>query len=191
MRQHQPKAFAVGPQQLAAAVILPTLGEPGDTCFQRVPVGDHRCTGLGANEVVDARQRAVGQHGREFERAPVQCRHQLQADLHTQFGVVAVAWHKHQGRGKATKRVAAQEQPCTLALLQPQDADGVFGQGGGVDLEQLVARVHVENRLQRLGSMAVGHYTGDADHMGGAPAHQRYVGHSSGVGGRCVKPQET
>ena len=127
VRQHQTQAFAMGAQQLGAAIVLPALGQPRDTGFQRALVGDYRRIALGAHQVMDTCQRAVGQHRREFERLPVQRGHQLGTNLDPQLGVVAVARHEHLGRGETPKRVAAQEQPGALAFLQPQYADAVLG----------------------------------------------------------------
>jgi len=139
---------------------------------------------------MNACQRTVGQHGRELNGLPVQCRHQFVADLYTQFGVEALSRHKHQSRGKTAKRVAAQEQACALALLQAQYADGVLGQCGGVDLEQLVARVHIQNRLQRFGCVAVGHHTSGRHDCSDAAAHLGNLPDGSGVGRGCVKTQK-
>ena len=66
----------------------------------------------------------------------------------------------------------------------------MVGQGGGIDLEQFVARIDVQNRLQGFGRVAVGHDARDSHHVGHASPHLRDIGHCGGIGGRGVKPQK-
>ena len=132
-----------------------------------------RRRGACTHQVVNTGLRAVGQRRGEFNRLAVQRCHQLVADAHTQFGVEALARNKHLGRNETTKRIAPQEDPCALTLLQAQDADGVLTQCGGIDLEQFVARVSVQDRLQRFGRVALGHDAGAGHDLRGALAHAR------------------
>ncbi len=127
MRQCQAGALAMHAQQFGGAIVFPALGQAGDAGFQCRQAEIGCCIFLGAHQIVDACLRAVGEHGRELDRLAIECGHQLVADANPQFGVEAVTWHKHQCRGEAAKRVAAQEQAGALAFLQAQDADRVFG----------------------------------------------------------------
>ena len=178
-------------QQLRGAVVFPALREARNTCLQRNGVfRAERCCAVGAHDVVDTRQRTVGQHRREFQRLALQCIHELGTHLDPQFGVVTVSWHEYLRRNEAPERVAAQKYPGALAFLQPQNADGVFGQRGAVDLEQFVARITVQNGLQGLGGVTVGHHAGGGHYLGRTAAYPRYVGDGGRVGGRGVQTQK-
>ncbi len=63
-------------------------------------------------------------------------------------------------------------------------------QCGGVNLEQPIARVSVENGLQRLRRMAVRHHAGISQDLAGAHADLGNLGDGRSVGRRGVKPQE-
>ena len=190
MCQRQAGALAVGTQHFGGAVILPALSKACDAGLEcsEIEVARSRCAG--AHEVMDARLRAVGQHRRELNRLPIKGCHQLIADFDTQLGIEAVPGDKDEGRRKAAKRVAAYKQPRALAFLQPQNANGMLGQRGGIDLEQFVARIGVQNRLQGLRSMAVRHHPGGVHDCRHATANLRYFGDGSQVGGSGVQAQK-
>ena len=178
-------------QQLRRAVVFPALRERRNAHFQRCAVfcAKHWLA-TGAHDVVDTGQRTVGEHGRKFQRLTVQRVHQLSAHLDAQLGVVTVSRHEHLRRHKAPERVAPQEHPGALALLQAQDADGVFGQACTVDLEQFVTRITVENGLQGLGGVAVGHHGGGSHHLGRTAPHARYVSHGGGIRAGGIQTQK-
>ena len=189
--QGQARAFTMASQHFGGAIVFPALGHAGDALLQRRHVHPAHRVALGPHHIVDACQRAVGEHGGELQRLPVQRRHQRRADLDPQLGVVAVTLYEDLRRGEAPERIMAQEHPGALAFLQPQYADGVFAQGRDIDLEQLVARITVQDRLQGFGGMAVGYHTSASDHLGGTAAHPGYVTDRRRIGSRGVEAQET
>ena len=73
-----------------------------------------------------------------------------------QHGVPAIARHVDQAGDEAREGVAPDEQPDALALLQMQDLVDGLEQLVVADLEQLVARVGLDDVGQRLAGMAGG-----------------------------------
>ena len=182
VRQGQARALAVRAQHLAGAFVFPALRQPGNTGLQRVGMGERWRGPPGTHDVVDTRQRAVGQGRGELDRAAVELGHQLGAHLDTQLGVVPVTLHEHLDRCETPERVAAREHAGALALLQPQYADGMGAQGVEVDLEQFVTRIPLQDRLQGLRGMAVGHNACALHDLQGALAHTGNVRYRRGVG---------
>ena len=139
---------------------------------------------------MNARLRAVGQGRGELDRLPLQRAHQFVADPDAQLGIEALTRHEHLGRGKPTKRIAPEEHAGALTFLQAQDAHGVLGQAGDIDLEQLVARIGVQYRLQRFGCMTVRHDTSAVHDLSGQPAHAGNLADGSRIGSRGVETQK-
>ena len=97
-------------------------------------------------------------------------------------GVVAVARHIDEGRDEAVETVEAQEHAHRRPLAQPQDAvrggeEIVLG-----NLEQLVARIVVEDVRQRLAVMAGRRQAGARYHVLDLAAQQRDVTGAAAVG---------
>ena len=107
--------------------------------------------------------------------------------------IEALARGEHQAGGKAADRVAAGEQRHPPPLLQLQDAERMVIERVLVDLEQLVARIGIEDGEQRLPVMTVGvearaaqgdHIVqrgagagGDRDRLADVPPAQAVVAH--------------
>ena len=85
-------------------------------------------------------------------------------ELAAQGGVVAVARHVDQTGDEALERIAAREEGDALPLLQVEDAEGDAVEVVGGDLEQLVARVGLDDVAQVLAVVAVGREAGARDH---------------------------
>ena len=126
--------------------------------------------------VVDAR-RAGGRAQDRLDAAPV-------------LGVEAVARHEHEQREEAAERVAAREQPQALALAEVEDPHRGLEELVLGDLEQLVARVGVEDLEQRLLVVAARREAGLLEHLGDAAAQDRDLGRARPVGGVRVEAEE-
>jgi hypothetical protein len=129
-----------------------------------------------ARGVVDARGARGGAEDR-LDAAPV-------------LGVEPVARHEHEHREEAPERVGPGEQPQALALAQVEDAHGGLEQLVVRDLEQLVARVGVEDLEEGLLVVAPWREGGALQHARDAPAQDRDLRGARAVGRVREQPQE-
>ena len=133
--------------------------------------------GLGhARRVVDARG-AGGVSQDRLDAAPV-------------LRVEAVARHEHEHREEAPKRVAPCEQPQSLALAEVKDPHRHLEQLVRRDLEQLVARIRVEDLEQRLLVVAAVREARALEHRGDPAPQDRDLGRGRAVGRVRVEPEE-
>ena len=125
--------------------------------------------GLGdSRRVVDARG-AGGASEDRLDAAPV-------------LRVEAVARDEHEHREEAPERVTAREQPQPLALAEVEDPHGHVEQLVRGDLEQLVARVGVEDLEQRLLVVAAVREAGALEDRGDPAAQDGDLGRARAVG---------
>ena len=129
-----------------------------------------------ARRVVDRRRSGGGPEDR-LDAAPV-------------LRVEAVARHEHEEREEAPERVAAREQAQPLALAEVEDSHRHLEQLVVRDLEQLVARVCVEDLEERLLVVAAVREAGALEHALHAPAQDRDLGRGRAVGRVRVEPEE-
>src|SRR4029079_3020232 len=106
------------------------------------------------------------------------------------FGAVVLARRVDQTGDEALERVAAQEQAKALAVAEVQDSGRGTEQIVFADLEQLVARVVVENVDELLLAVAAGGQVDAADHVGRLVPQQRDVRRVRAVGGVREQAQE-
>ena len=117
----------------------------------------------------------------------------LQQDLlHRQpdLGRVPVARQVDQRRPEPAGRVLPQEQPRLPALDQVQHRQRDGQQLVGADLEQLVARIGLQDVEQFLAGVAVGRHPGARDHLGDAAPHEGDVDDARRVRRRGEQPHE-
>jgi hypothetical protein len=158
------------------------LGEIGRGAVRRVELdGVERLgeRGIGAAGAGDRGHRAVPGGLQDVAEALGQRR------------VEALARREHQAACEAADRIAAREQRHAMAFLQLQDSQRMVVQRGRVDLEQLVARIGIEDGEQRLAVMAVGIEAGARQHRFDAAAQQRHLEHRRVIGGRGEQAGET
>ena len=129
-----------------------------------------------ARRVVDARRAGGGAQDR-LDAAPV-------------LRVEAVARHEDEQRVEAAERIAPGEQAQALALAQVKDPHRRLEQLVVGDLEQLVARVGVEDLEQCLLVVAAGREGGLLEHLGHPPAQDRDLGRARAVRGVRVEAEE-
>src|SRR5437868_13065513 len=80
------------------------------------------------------------------------------------LSVEAVAREADQAVHEAVEWILPHEQPQPLALAQAENAHGDLEQLVGLDLEQRVAWVGLEDLHQGLGVMALGRESGPVEH---------------------------
>ena len=107
-----------------------------------------------------------------------------------EVGVVAIARHVDQARHEPGERIAAQEQPDLLPLLEVQDLLSDPEQLVVVGLQQLVARIGLEDVGQRLAGVPRRRQVGALDHLRDLVAQQRNVARVAVVRGRGEQPEE-
>jgi hypothetical protein len=103
---------------------------------------------------------------------------------------VAVTRQEHQARHEPAVRLDRDEQADATTLLELQDAGRDLEQPVGVDLEQVVAWVVLEDGKQVLLVVAPGPETGAAHDGGDLAAHDRNVDRARHVRRRGVQAEE-
>src|SRR5262249_15576778 len=101
-----------------------------------------------------------------------------------------VARKVDQARGEAAIRVAAHEQPQLPAAGQAQHAYHRAVEVVGGNLEQLVARVGLQDLHQGLAGVAARRQPGPVDHLGDLASDHWQVPYARPVGGRGEQAEE-
>ncbi|MDZ7712920.1 MAG: hypothetical protein U5L06_07305 [Rhodovibrio sp.] len=135
-----------------------------------------------------ARQHGLGQVGVERRDLAVEGLRQDALEAQPQVGVVPVAGHEHQAGDEPLERVLAGEQRDPLALLQVQDAHRDAVEVVLADLEQLVARVVLQDVQQRLAVVAVRAEAALLQHPVDLAAQQRDLARRARIGGGGEQP---
>ncbi len=166
--------------QRGAKLIAPRPRRLGDLRFQIRDLHRRHPSGLGGDDVVDARQRAVGDLGIEGRQAPIQLARQDVADGDPQRRVEAVARHEHQDRGEAFELVETHEKRRARALLQVENAQRGIQEVVVRAFEKFVARQILHDVLERLAvvpMLAESHAVADAVDLAAQDRHEiRAVG---------------
>ena len=126
------------------------------------------------DDVVDARQRAVAE-ARIVGRQPPPIR--LGKDLPgpaAKVGIISVAGDEQQDGGEPVKGVGAREQLHARPVQKVQDAHGLSQQLVFADLEQLVARMVLDDVLEALLVVTAGRRAGAGHDPGHLLADQRH-----------------
>jgi hypothetical protein len=173
-----------------AQAILPGARFLAQLGLELLAVVGRDLTGRRLDDELDAAQRLVGHVGVVGDDRPFQLLRQDAADLAAQIGREPVARDVDQRRDIALERVRAQEQRDALALLQMQDALGDIVELVALDLEQLVARIALQDMGQRLGRMPAGLEAGALDHRLDLLPQQRDLPRALVVGDRGQEPDE-
>ncbi len=169
-------------------VVLPAARGLHDALFQLARVHLGHGARLATHGELDARQQGFGQQRRELAAGAMERLHQQLLDALAQVGVVLVARHEDQARDKSVEAVAPHEQPDALVLLQPQDADGDLEQLVLVGLEQVIARILLEDGDQRLVQVALGQEAGARQDVGALAPRQRNLAGADHIGRGRVQP---
>ncbi len=176
--------------QRLAQVVFPAPGRVRQSPLDIAPVVGGNPSRIRPHGHVDARQRRIGEQHVEVRGAAVERLQQDRLELATQFGGVVLARHVDQARDEPLERVAPDEQAEALALAELQDAVRDLVQLVGRDLEQLVARISLEDVLQRLAEVTGGRESRTFQHLALLAAQQRNLGHARAVRRRREEPEE-
>ena len=103
---------------------------------------------------------------------------------------VAVPRQVHQAGHEAAVVVPPLEEPHLAPVLQLEDPGRDGEQLVGVDLEELVARVGLQDLAQRPAAVALRCEPGPIEHLGGLLPQQRDVEHAVAVDVGVVEPEE-
>ena len=144
----------------------------------------------GARDEMDPDQHRLGEAHREVDALGSELLPQDLLDALAVLGVEAVARDEHQAGEEALVLVAAHEQPQPRALAEAEDAGRDLVQVVDVDLQELVARVGLEDLQQALLAVAAGR-EGRARHdRPDLAPNDRHVVQGRLVGGGGIEPQE-
>jgi hypothetical protein len=142
------------------------------------------------HDVMHAGQHGLAELGREVGDAALKGVLEDLGEALAQLGVVALARHIDEAGGEAAEGVAAHEQRDTLPLLQIEDAERGVVELVVRDLQELVARICVENVQQRLGVMALGREARALQRPADLAAKQRNRSWIAAVGERGEETHE-
>ncbi len=144
----------------------------------------------GADDELDAGQDRFRDLGLELDLGAVQRLLQDVLKPAPDLGVVALARHVDEAGDEAREGVAAQEQAERLALVQVQDLLHDLEQLVVAGLQQLVARIGLEDVDQRLARVAGGRQAGALDQPRDLVPEQRDLARIAIVGGRGEQAEE-
>ncbi len=117
-------------------------------------------------------------------------RHEDRLQPLAQGGVVAVARDVDEAGEEAAEGIGPDEEPDPLALLQMEDLAADAVEQLGVGLEELVARIGLEDVDERLAVVAGGRVAGPRDDRLDLAAEQRDLARAAVVGGRGEEAEE-
>ena len=137
-----------------------------------------------ANDEVDARHGRVGDIGGVVDVVALEDGPQDVLDALAQLRIVALPWDVDEAGEEARITVAAHEQADALALLEMEDALGRLDQLLRRDLEQLVARIGLEDVEHRLGVVAAGGEAGLLQDLADLVTQERDIERVAVVRGR-------
>ena len=177
-------------EQRVPQVVGPRPDRLDEPCLDRRRVVLGRRSVPAADDVVHAHEARLAQLERPVEGHAIQGFEQDAADAFAVLGVEAVARDQHQALDEAVERVAPHEQAQALALAQPEDPDRDVEQLAGLHLEQRVARVGLEDLLERLAVVAGRWEAGVLEHAVDLAADDRDRAGACLVRGGGVQPEE-
>ena len=143
-----------------------------------------------AHHEVQPGQRGLGDAGRVVDARALEGGPQDRLHLEPHRRVVAVARDVHQARHEPAELVLAQEELGLAALLQVQHRGGVVVQLVLVGLEQLVARVGLEDLEEVLAGVRVGREAGAVEDRVDLVGQHGDPQHRLGVGRRREQAEE-
>ena len=190
--QDQPRPLLTqGAHRLLFQVLVPRADRRGDPPLQRHGIDDGQWpAALAAHDNVQPGQGRFPHHRAVVDGGPAQSGPQGLLDLQPDGGGVPVPGQIDQAGHVPPVGVPAQEQPGLLALAQPQHGHGDLGQLAGGDLEQLLARIVLQNLDQVVAVVALGSDPGPGQHVGQLAAQHRDAGDALGVGGVRIQAEE-
>ena len=168
--------LAVALDERGVEIVLPAAHRLDQALLERFQVRLRRhLAGPGADAHQDAPERRGRQVDVELRGDAVERLGQDALEALAQLGVVAIARREDQAGHEARVRVLAHQQAQALAIAELQDRSRVAIEVLGSDLQQLVARIGLEDRGERLAAVARGQQPGALDHLAELSAQQRHL----------------
>jgi len=191
LEQFEPAAFADGVDQRVAQLVVPAPRGRGEPGFELLDVHLRHLPGRGAHGEVDAGQDDVAELDVELGAGAGVGGHQDALEADAQLGRIGFARRIDQARNEAVEGVAADEEAQPLPLAQRQDAQRRLVEFVVGDLEQVVARVGLEDVVQGLGQVPARRQAGAAGDGLHLAAQQWRLRHARAVGGGSEQADET
>ena len=171
--------LAAAGAHLGVEPVFPGASRFGDLGFEPAQIGKPVLARREPDDEVDAGQRAVAEAGVVGRQASAVGLGENVPGLLAQVGIVAITRHEQQHRGEPVERVLALEQLHPRPIGQVQDAQRDLQQLVLADLEELVARVVLDDVLEALLVVAARRGAGAGENPGHLLADQRH--HAGGL----------
>src|SRR6185437_9744677 len=133
------------------------------------------------------RQYRVVEQRRETVDLRAESQFEDRGEVLAQRRAVMLTRHIDEARDEALERVAARKERDALAILQAEDAERDVVELILGNLEQLVARIGLEDMRQRLAVMAVRIEAAAPQHAGDFEAQERYRAGRAAVSERRIE----
>jgi hypothetical protein len=182
--------LAFGVDEGVAKLVGPAPRRLGKARLDLLAIERRDVAGRGAHHQVDACQHGIAQQHVEIGGSAGEGRHQDALHLHPQIGRIGVARHEYETGDEALERVAAHEQAQPLAIAEREDAERGLVELVVGDLEQLVARIGLEDVVERLGQVPARGQAGALDDRLDLAAQHRRLRHPRAVRRRGQQAQE-
>ena len=172
-------------------IVFPAAHRLHETRLECLQVGARRhLAGLGADAHQDAPEHRGGKIDVEFGGSAVERFGEDALEALAQLRGVALARHIDEAGDEARVRVLAHQQPQPLALAKLQDRHRVAVEVLRADLQQLVARIALEDRGERLAAVARRQQSGAGDDVGEFAPQERHLHRVLRIRGVRVQAEE-
>ena len=171
-------------------VVRPSACGVGEPCLDRGHVVLARARRLGADDDVEPGQHRLRNAGDQLDALAAERVEQDLLDPVPDVGVVPLERHVDEAREETPERVAPDEQPHAPPLAQMQDRDRRVVELILGDLEELVARIRLEDLDQRLVVVPAGREAAPCDDALAFLPHDGDLPRRHAVCGVGVQPEE-
>ncbi len=156
-------------------VVTPVAGEQGNLALQPLEVVGNGMIAFETQDELDTRQHRLRQIRVEVAEGGAQLLAEQVLDAQPQFGGEDVPRHEDQAGVELAEAILAHEQSYPASLADVEDAQRRLHQLVDVDLEEVVARIDLENLQQLLAVVPLGVEAGDLHHRLQLAAQDRHV----------------
>ncbi len=183
--------FAERRDERVAQVVVPAAGSLGEPFLELADVVGRNLPGHGPHGDQHARERRLGELHVELRARSVERLQQDRLPLLAQLRRVVLARRIDHAREEALEHVAPDEEAETLPLAEMQDPHRRREELVLADLEELVARVVVEDVDERLARVPALREARSRDDVRNLQAQHRNVGRLGPVGPRRVQAEKS
>ncbi len=189
--EREPEVLAVRLDQRRAKVVVPVADDPVQAALEDLGVGQGSAVGrVGVDHQLEPGQGGIADLGGVPTAGPSVGLHQDLLDLETDVGVVAVSGHEDQAHQEAPVVVSAQEQADLSTIAQVEHLERHSFDVVDIALEELVARVGLQDVEEAAAVVAPGRELHPFEHTGHPASHHRDVEHPAGVDRRGEQADE-